>query len=87
MKILKVNYSKWDKKVYFVVEGDTSTSHGLVNGKNVIKEVQNTQCIKLEGKTTIKQVTDELKAMITADDSEEETFNTLNVKGLEGTDI
>ena len=73
MKLTKVNYSKWDKKAYFLVEG--------------LKE---TFCIKLKSKTTIKQIKDELKSAVAAipqQDTEEQTFNDLNIKGLEGTDI
>ncbi len=44
-------------------------------------------CIKLEGTTTIEQVTDELKAMLPKEDTTEQTFNTLKLKELEGTDI
>lgn len=47
-----------------------------------------TFCIALEGKTTTKEVTDELKAMIpTKVDHTEEIYNNLNLKNLEGTDI
>lgn len=48
-----------------------------------------TFCISLEGKTTVKQVTDELKATVEAKavNTAEQTFNDLNLKSLVGTDI
>ena len=44
-------------------------------------------CIKLKSTTTIGQVTDELKAMLPKEDTTEQTFNDLDLKSLEGTDI
>ena len=46
-----------------------------------------TFCVALEGITTKKQVKDRLTAMIPKPDNTEDTFNNLNLKDLEGTDI
>ncbi len=72
MKILKTNYTDFNGgEVMFIVEGFPKL----------------TFCVKLEGKTTKKQVTDALEAMLPTEDTEEALFNSLKIKKLEGTDI
>lgn len=74
-------------EVRFVVEGDTAKVYGQVNGKAIEEDNQITRCIKLTGQTQ-KEITDELKAMVTkTPDTTLQQFDDLNLKGLEGTDI
>lgn len=44
-------------------------------------------CIKLEGKTSRKEITNELKARLPKPDAEEQKFKDLKIKNLEGTEI
>ena len=52
---------------------------------------KSTFCVKLENQTTVKEITDELKAMvqkkIDAATNPQEIYQDLNIKNLEGTDI
>ncbi len=43
--------------------------------------------VNLKGITTLKEIIDKLKELDPSSDSTEKTFNDLNVKSLEGTDI
>ena len=46
-----------------------------------------TFCVDLKGKTSQKQVTDELLAMLPVPDTTEDTFKDLKLKALEGCDL
>jgi len=62
----------------------------LVNGQAlfVMEELpETTFCINLKGKTTAKEITDELKSRLPKPDAAEQTFNDLKLKELEGTEI
>ena len=71
MKILVANYKEGE--VLFVVEGFPKS----------------TFCVSLKDKTTQKEVTDELKVRVAQEgaDTEQDTFTSLNIKNLVGTNI
>jgi len=87
MKISKVNYLNGEALI--LLEDDPNTSYGLIGGEPITKHGTRTYCISLEGKTTIKEITAELKAMVAKKqaDTTEQTFDNLHLKSLEGTDL